>query len=234
MSIPLNNNAKEALSKVLEIEAQNSELYVQSKKIIQDNLAKCSTAKEKLIILKKELEIAYELKKYVNEEIDKNNTVADRVNAIFTSDLAADQLIKYVELEIAQNQKIFELESLTIKNKKKDNLSGIYNRIEDVFKDKNEAKKIIVLLKSKGIIDKDEKWIGLGKNKTEVIALIEALDELQYLLPVKKIPRGLVFCKHFGINIYERNFNNNAPKKDLEKYIDIIPSREKLSNFSIK
>ena len=95
----------------------------------------------------------------------------------------------------------------------------------ELFRDPDNAKKVIDILKTKGYLNEDYNWIGLNGNKTELLAAYYSLREKGILQSAKISPQALSFYNYFGLKIPEymdkRNFTT-TPSSEYIKEFDVI------------
>jgi hypothetical protein len=109
--------------------------------------------------------------------------------------------------EIRQLKEVLEIRSKYPFKKRPANIKkekkpiDIKEEFLNLFKRTLVGEQVIQLFKTHEYIDKDERWIGLSKNKSELANAYNVLNELQLLKPHKTTPTAILFYNRFGLSI---------------------------------
>ena len=120
------------------------------------------------------------------------------------------------------------------------NRSNIKQSFEDIFRDKANAKEIKHIFKIKGYTDNEYNWIGLNKNKTELLAAYYSLKEREtntILKPGQKTTQARIFYNEFNLKvgkdklktddyILDRNFTTPPSQADINIFNTLFDKLE--------
>jgi len=81
---------------------------------------------------------------------------------------------------------------------------------EELFRDPAQAQIIIDILKVKEVIDPDGSWVGLSKYPTEIVALIQVLEDKSYLKRISRSTLAPIFRQKFNFKLGDRSFRSKA------------------------
>ncbi len=128
--------------------------------------------------------------------------------------------LKEVSNWATEHLKDFE-EKINFDNEKEKN-----EAIVKLFKVTDHFFKILEILRLHDILNDDGSYKGLTNYKTEIILLIEILDEKGYLIRTNQTKRGKIFCDFFGVKLSDRSLRDERQVHTdyHKKYNDIIPS----------
>lgn len=101
---------------------------------------------------------------------------------------------------------------------------------EDLFMDPSNAIKVIDVLTKNKILHSDGSWIGFSKFQSEVTALIDVLEEKNYIRVYQRRVTGRVFKEQFKMNLTDRALNlyTKVSNKMHPRYNKIIPDLQSL------
>lgn len=143
-----------------------------------------------------------------------------------TSDSFVRQLITILE---ERKQFILKINNISLKPPPKEK----FEKLIDCFRDKDDYKKIISILETKGYIEKDNegqlKWEGVNKKQREPSELISALITQRYLVTENRSAIAKAFLNSIKSDIPEGTIRKPPPENDISELDNVIPERSKLS-----
>ena len=133
-------------------------------------------------------------------------------------------IMQWVEEESDKLKKSTLVEKPLEKSLKKQKPSEIKS-VEDLFIDKANLQKIIQILKSRDIINKDGSWNGLTDKNTEVLALIDVLREKRYIKKHSQTITVKMFCEKFQLKLSDRSMRSKTQVyyDNISEYQKMIP-----------
>lgn len=125
---------------------------------------------------------------------------------------------KRKQIDTAKSEKI-EIQKPEIKIKAKPDPS-----FEEIVRDSAQMGKIIQTLKNKGIVEEDLKWNGVTRRgkKTELVALIEILEENQIIKSEPRVLLGRLFSRKFQCEMAPSNFSHGVKDQTKERIMKEI------------
>ncbi len=91
---------------------------------------------------------------------------------------------------------------------------GEIKTFEGLFRNFEDAGRIILKLKEINVIDEDSIWIGHTKRKTEICVLREVLETKKYFKEINITPAVKILCAKFAIKLSERSYRSGVSISD--------------------
>lgn len=95
-------------------------------------------------------------------------------------------------------------------------------KFEDIFEEEKIAQLVMDQLHEMKCVKKDGSWKGISGNKMEIVALLDSLDNLNVLKPLKNNELAGAFCSQFGLKLDEdismKLFYLTPPLKDYFRF----------------
>ena len=98
--------------------------------------------------------------------------------------------------------------------------------IVKLFKKKENFFKVIEVLQRHELLREDGSFKGFSGFGSEIVCLIDILDEKGYLNRSNQTKRGRLFCDFFGVELKDRSLRtkSQAYSDNWKEYLQIIPN----------